>query len=117
MEIPAEFFTVQSMLTLTGTTTATYVISNVIQHVFNYNPKWLALIIAMALSFFGVFSNNGTGGDYFIGIINGFLIYATSLGIVTLTNGNAAGAQATARGAGAPDNAPPKRRTFLSPWY
>jgi hypothetical protein len=54
MEVPSEFFTLQSMLTLSGATTATYVISNGLQHAFNYNPKWLALAIALAISLFGV---------------------------------------------------------------
>ena len=55
MEIPKEFFTVQSMVTLTGATGATFIVCNGLQKAFNFNPKWLALAVAISISFFGVF--------------------------------------------------------------
>jgi hypothetical protein len=41
MKLAEEFFTLQSMLTLTGAASATFVIAGVIQYIFNYNPRWL----------------------------------------------------------------------------
>ena len=41
MDLPKEFFTPQSAATLTGAVAITYVVSNTIQAVFNFNPRWL----------------------------------------------------------------------------
>ncbi|MFN0177061.1 MAG: hypothetical protein ACKVU0_20635 [Saprospiraceae bacterium] len=114
MEIPNEFFTLQSMLTLSGATAVTYIVSNSLQHAFNFNPKWLALVIAVAITLFGVYQNNGSGSDYFIALINGFLVYATTIGIVTLTNGKTSNAP-VARGEGIEAKIPNKR-VFFTPW-
>ena len=121
LEIPKEFFTLQSMLTLTGATVSVFIISNGIQTAFNYNPRWLALLIALIISIAGVYFSNGTGSDYFVGIINGFLIYATACGTTqVLNNGSTANTQSgTARG-NARTTAPTtarSRRSFLSPWW
>jgi hypothetical protein len=69
---PKEFFTLQSMVTLTGATGATYVIANGCQSALNFNPRWLALAIAQVISLFGVYATQGIGSDYFGGIVNGF---------------------------------------------
>ncbi len=46
MDVPKEFFTLQSMLTLSGATGATFVIANGLQRAFDFNPRWLVLLIA-----------------------------------------------------------------------
>jgi len=120
MEIPSEFFTLESILTLSGAATATYVISNSIQYAFNFNPKWLALVLAQLIALFGVYQSNGSGSDYLIGVINGFLIYATTVGVATLVSGNNTSPQtsrespATAAAPGLDDQ---KKRTFFTPWF
>jgi hypothetical protein len=43
------------MLTLTGATGLVYVVSNSFQRAFNFNPRWLALLIAQVISIIGVF--------------------------------------------------------------
>jgi len=116
MEMPSEFFTIQSMLTLTGATTATLVIANSIQHSTGYNPKWLALVISIILSLLGVYFSGGVSVDYFVGFVNGFLIYSSTLGLTILTNGTVAGAQA--RTIGGVKNAVNTKTTrkFFTPW-
>ncbi len=52
MDIPKEFFTAASMLTLAGATGATVIVTNGLQRAFNFNPIWLALLIAQAIAFF-----------------------------------------------------------------
>jgi len=80
--LPSEFFTLQSMLTLTGATGAVFVISNGLQRAFNFNPKWLALLIAQILSIVGVFiTTEASISDFFVGFVNGFLIYSTAIGV------------------------------------
>lgn len=119
MDIPKEFFTVQSMLTLTGATGATFVVANGIQRAFNYNPKWLALVVAESLAVFGVAATHGSGGDYFVGVVNGFLIYCTAAGATEVTgSGSQRAARVVERGAADVDSPTPStRRGFLSSWF
>ncbi len=92
--LPNEFFTIQSMLTLTGATGVVYVVSNSLQRVFDFNPKWLALLIAQIIAIVGVFMSQNVGiGDIFVGVVNGFLIYSTAVGAnqITARNSNDVG--------------------------
>jgi hypothetical protein len=118
VDLPKEFFTLQSMLTLTGATGATFVISNGCQRAFNFNPRWLALAVALVISLFGVINVGKGAGDYFVGIVNGFLIYCTTVGATSMVGAPPPEA-AIARGAGdaAHRQNPPARRGFLTRWY
>ena len=113
--VPAEFFTVQSMLTLTGATGATYVICNGLQHAFNFNPRWLALAIALAISMFGTYLNASRASDYFVGIVNGFLIYCTAVGATQVTAPRAD--RGTPMGADHRGVVASGKRRFRSPWF
>lgn len=116
--VPGQFFTLESMLTLTGATGATFVISNGLQRALNFNPKWLALAIALALTTIGVYlSNNGHGpGDYFVGVVNGFLVYCTAVGSTAVAAGDNAGS--TTRGNVERGVVKPlERRGFLTRWF
>ena len=120
VEIPKEFFTLQSMLTLTGAAGATFVISNGLQAAFNFNPRWLALAIAQAIVLVGTKLTGGSGADYFVGVINGFLVFSTTVGAThALGGGGGGGGGPIARGAEqavAPQRTESRRR-FLSPWF
>lgn len=118
-QLPQEFFTLQSMLTLTGATGATFVIANGLQRAFNFNPRWLALLIAQVICIFGVYATHQEEGavasDYFVGVVNGFLVYCTAAG-ATAIGGSPTGDNMVARGGG--DAAPfAGRRRFLSSWF
>lgn len=116
MELPNEFFTLQSMLTLSGATGATFIVANGFQRAFDFNPKWLALAIAQVISLAGVYLSEGGGSDYFVGVINGFLIYCTAAGASSVV-GHPDTQTATPRGA---DDAIPQQRAgrgFLTSWF
>jgi hypothetical protein len=122
MEIPKEFFTLQSMLTLTGATGAVYVVCNSMQAAFNFNPKWLALLLAQIVSALGVALSGGHGLDYFVGVVNGCLIFTSAAGVVAVSSGS----NARARGDTAVtaddlrrgiSTRSPHRRHFPSPWF
>jgi hypothetical protein len=113
--LPPQFFTIQSMLTLGGATTATSLVCNSLQHAFNFNPKWLALIIAQAFSLYGTSLHANTPSDYFVGLINGFLIYSSAVGI-TQISGVRAASDANPMDVGKRPNAA-ARRTFRSAWF
>jgi hypothetical protein len=113
MEIPRGFFTMESMTTLAGATLITTVITNVIQHTFSWNPKWLGLSVAMIIAMVGVTLTPGYKlADIMAGIINGFFIYANSIGFMQMI-GNSKVKVPTRPGR---DDAKLKRR-FLDKWY
>lgn len=114
LQIPNEFFTPESMLTLTSSSMAVFIISNGMQTAFNFNPKWLALILSLIISIAGVYFSNGKSVNYFVGVINGFLIYATVAGgtqIVGRPNPDRNDPDITASGL------EDTKRKFLSRWY
>ena len=117
--IPKEFFTLQSMLTLSGATGATFVVCNGLQKAFNFNPKWLALGVAQVIVLTGTFLSGGTGVDFFVGVINGFLVFCTAAGATQAGGGRQGRSRAIARGAD--DAANPQltldKRRFLTPWF
>jgi hypothetical protein len=88
MNIPKEFFTMQSMLTLTGATGITFVVCNGLQHALDFNPRWLALVIAQIICLYGVYVTGHSWGDLIPGVANGFLVYSTACG-ATATVGTA----------------------------
>src|SRR5690242_13593888 len=97
--IPKEFFTLQSMLTLSGATGATFVVCNGLQTAFNFNPRWLALGVAQVIVLTGTYLSGGSGVDFFIGVINGFLVFCTAAGATHAAAGPRAKGRAAARGA------------------
>ncbi len=119
-DIPKDFFTLASMLTLSGATGATFVICNGLQRAFNFNPRWLGLAVAVGVVLSGVYASGGRSTvDYLIGIINSFLVYCSAAG-ATGTLGGGSGDGPISRGANlAPTRgvANTGRRRFLSLWY
>jgi hypothetical protein len=79
--LPTEFFTPQSMLTLTGATGIVFVIVNGVKTAFDFNPKWFGLLVSQVISLVGVALSGGHGLSYFVGVINGFLIFSTAAGV------------------------------------
>jgi len=91
-----EFFTWGSFSTLAGTTGIVYIICGVFQSVFNFSPRWFALVISILVSFIGIqfnyqlaVSNNFISYSikYIIALLNGFLIFATATGSNQLFTG------------------------------
>lgn len=118
MQLPREFFTPESMITLAGAAGATFVVCNGLQKAFNFNPRWLALVIAQAIVLIGTAASGGTRViDYLVGVINGFLVFLTAAGGTSAATGGS-GTQVIARGATASSaNTVPAKRTFTTPWF
>ena len=83
-QLPNEFFTLQSMLTLTGATGIVFVVTNGLKNAFDFSPKWLGLAVSEVVALLGVVFTGGNGLDYFIGLINGFLIFSAAAGISSI---------------------------------
>jgi hypothetical protein len=121
---PADFYTIGTMITLSGATGATFVVCNGLQKAFNFNPRWLALLVAQIIVLVGVYAvGKRELLDYFVGVINGFLVFCSAAGATgVLSSGGSGGADAVSRGAtDARRSAEPQydrtRRRFLSTWF
>jgi hypothetical protein len=114
MDLPPDFFTNKSFLSLAGCAGIVFVVCNALQGALNFNPRWLALALAELVAIYGAHLANTprVPSDYFIAALNGCLIYCTAVG------GTAA--LAAAKDAGAPKGLAPSfpnsKRGFFSPW-
>lgn len=112
MDLPNAFFTAQSAMTLSGAVAMTYVVSNTCQAAFGFNPRWLALVIAVVIALFGVWTAKGAALDYIFGVVNGCLIYLSAAGISAIS----AKSSGQTRGFGSTSPAPGSRG-FFAPWW
>lgn len=111
-----DFFTFESFSTLAGASFGVVVISNVMQHVFNFNPKWFGLILAFIFSFLGAFLSYKTGIFYILAFLNGFLVYANAVGIVQVMGKKEDNSNTTNQPYGIGEISR-TRRTFRTKWY
>ena len=111
-----ELITPESIATLTGATGATVIVSSGIQKAFDYDPKWLALLVAMILSIGIAVMNADAGSDYFLSVINGFLIYLSPIGANAVT-GTDAGKGVQARGNPLEAANASRKRLFRTKWF
>ena len=85
-----DFFKLGTFATLAGSTGIVYVVCGGIQQVFNYKPKWLALLISIIVSFIGLAISPMDPKikdwvEYLIAFLNGFLIFMTATGTNQIT--------------------------------
>ena len=114
--LPSEFFSSESILTLAGATLLTTVITNSCQHAFNWNPKWLGLVVGMIIAIVGVaFTESPSPVNFVMGFFNGFLVYANATGIMQMA-GKSATDRSQNNNEGLESFGPLKRR-FSQKWY
>lgn len=87
--LPSEFFTLQSIGTLTGATGLCYVITNGLRVAFGFDPRWLGLLVAEIVALAGAALAGGTLLHFALAIPNGFLIFSTAAGAASMTAPNA----------------------------
>lgn len=131
-----QFFTLASFASLASASTIVFVVSNGLQRAFNFNPRWLGLLLSIVVGCLGIYvaplltipAGAAPGAiDYLIGLLNGFLIFATASG-ATSAAGSVVGAGNPKADVGGPSAAPSgaqaqlqtvpaSRRGFLQPWF
>lgn len=118
---PQDFFTFGTFTTLTGATGIVYITCGVIQKVFNFSPKWLALVISIIVSFCAMLltpeSPERQGGisegmKYLVALLNGFLIYSSATGSNQLISSNTDKPTPPA-----PQSLQNVRRKFTTNWF
>jgi uncharacterized membrane protein HdeD (DUF308 family) len=93
MNLPSEFFTVNSLLTLAGATAIVVVVTATISYLSDgkINPKWITFVLSELISFIGAFAlaappeNVDAAIRILIAFFNGCLIFATAVGLNTIT--------------------------------
>jgi len=110
--LPKDFYTLTTLGTLVGATGAVYLICSTAQSVFNFNPKWLALLVALIISLVVAVYSASDPKDpvflkYFIAFLNGLLIYATAVGSNNILGQKPGGGTALV----------PAKRSFRTIWW
>ena len=111
-----DLFTTSDFYSLASASGMVFVICNAVQAALNFNPKWLALLLSEAIAIFATIDSSAphVPSDYFITVLNGCLIYCTSIGGSTL--GARMGQSGRPKGTVGPSLAP-QRRSFLTCWF
>lgn len=87
MTLPSQFFTTESFTTLLGCVSIVFIITNTLQSVFNFKPRWLVLGVSLAITTLGVaLSEHQSFFQYFLGFLNGCIVYLTAVGTNTVFN-------------------------------
>ena len=83
--MPDSFFNTNTLVTLPGCVLIVGVVCNGLQKAFGFNPRWLALVLSIILCLVGVYMSDNTKAiDYFLAIINGFLVFSSATGLTEL---------------------------------
>jgi hypothetical protein len=91
MQLPNDFYTQTTLFTLSGSSMAVWLITSVLADVFGSKMRKYKKIIALILSIGFALLGASLIADrniitWGIAVINGFLIYSTSVGINTIMN-------------------------------
>ena len=140
LSLPSNFITAESFASLGGSSAIVFVVSNTLQSVFNFNPKWFAFVLSLIVGVVGAAvlhhasaaAPNPSLLEYGLGLLNGFLIYLTAAG-GTAVLASAGGKGNRQSGDGSPAPQPPatallrervapsgaavSKRGFLHPWF
>lgn len=86
MDEVTQFYTLGTLMTLTGAAGATFVITNGLQNAFTYNPRWLGLLVAFVVTLaplvvLPLAEDQTLPQAIFVGICNAFLVFATAGGV------------------------------------
>ncbi|MFX0195173.1 MAG: hypothetical protein ACFFCW_03540 [Candidatus Hodarchaeota archaeon] len=81
-----DFFTSQALVTFGGITFAITVIVNTFRSLTNREPKFIAFLVSLTLCFAIAWSTIKQPLDYLIALLNGCLVYCTSMGLNSQVN-------------------------------
>jgi len=97
---PPTFFTVESLFSAAGATTAAITVTSVLHGIFPKLPaKWFALVFSLLLTVVGVgVRNEGwTTLHLFLALLNGLVVYSAAVGVNNIVTAPPPGAPTTGR--------------------
>ena len=112
-----QLLNLDALTTLGGQVLATTAVTNGLARAFNWQPRWLGLIVALVLSLCTAYMTGQLGSSgVFLGILNAFVVYLASAG----TSGAGAAIlpgppPKTTESPGGFENAQDRR--ILRPWF
>ncbi|MFW6288366.1 MAG: hypothetical protein ACOC2Q_01140 [Spirochaetota bacterium] len=84
----SDLFTPESLLSLSGSVGAVWLVVNVTRHATGWGPRWFGVIVALGMSFVTFFATGGADDvtelawlRYIAVLVNGLLIYSSAFGI------------------------------------
>ncbi len=84
----SDLYTLESLLTLSGSVAAVWLVVNVIRHATGWGPRWFGLIVAVGISFVAFYATGGAGEGtelawlhHVTALLNGLLIYSSAFGV------------------------------------
>lgn len=124
MQALNNFYTIDTLLTLTGSATAVWIITSVVGYLLEPRnsekvKKWLGLFLSLVLALLGATTvQEQTLLTWLVAVVNGFVIYLTAVGANTIraqtTNGGET-AHPFVRETGASRKR--ARGNFTEPWW
>jgi hypothetical protein len=105
-----QFFTIQSLFTAAGATTAVFTVTSVIRGLLpRLSPRWFAAFFSVFLTIVGIGVNHQPYGasTLLLAFINAAVVYAAAVGVNNITT-----APTTVRGTSAPDAAVASSRNY-----
>lgn len=90
-QLPLQLLDLATLSTIGGQVVATTAVTNGLARAFNWQPRWLGLVVALlSCGTTTYLSSPGTGNDWFLAVLNAFVVYFAAAGT------SAAGAAVTA---------------------
>ncbi|MGB1217759.1 MAG: hypothetical protein ACPG5P_07770 [Saprospiraceae bacterium] len=119
LAVSSELFTNSTFATLSGLVFMVFTLCNVVQHIFNFSPKWFGLVVSLILCIVALFLSHPDGGiiwqQYFVAIMNSFLVYSTAFGITRISEISLKNKTPEIRTRGMVETE--EKRQFLSSWW
>jgi hypothetical protein len=119
MGLPNDFYTVSSLFTLSGSSTAIWIITSVLGDLFKSGlkkgtKKWIALILSFVFSLLGATLVTDKNLLVWVAaLVNAFFIYFTSVGLNTVTSKSNARKSSPIRKTGASGST----NNFFESWW
>ena len=119
MELPKDFYTLSTLFSLGGSSTAVWIITSTIGYLIESTKskkvkRWIGLILSVILALLGASLVEGSKTPllWVVAIVNGFLIYITALGFNTILS-----TKSEDDGSASPQKTPrtPSFNTMVSP--
>jgi uncharacterized membrane protein len=80
-----EFFKPESFLSLASCSLMVFIVTNTINYLFNFNPKYIGFIFCIIIGFVSTFLvNNLSILNIIIALVNSCLLFCTTIGLVKI---------------------------------